>query len=451
MKKLMKPLLSLLLVLSLCGGFALVSFAEQEEEPLLRIAMFSDLHVEFGLQDLKKPIRPSTEKAVQYLLDDLTDGDGVDVFLVGGDMTGPRGNWDQATITKTKNSIHETLSSATVDGKVFYVMGNHDPEPTHDVGENKTSDYSGDYLSLMEESFGDPVSILWSSDINSGLSPYDEPLCYRYTVKGIEFIGLNTPYVEKSCSGLYPDQTEWLEEELATIGKDKTVFIVCHYPLTSLRTLLNKNTYATENQCKKDLERLFKEYTNVVYCFGHTHSGDSRWAKSRTSDLVKPDGMSLAGQGIYKNRGYIDAHMGSMGYYDNVYQPGGLTADDPMIVQFVTVDLYADRMVFQAHNTGEKYATNGKKDVDPLVIARDLGPQMGISAPVTDSSTNGTDGTGSSETSVPTAPEENGGSLLPTVLLCVLGVILVAGVAVIFVLLRKKPSVTGPKDGRETD
>ena len=70
--------------------------------------------------------------------------------------------------------------------------------------------------------------------------------------------------------------------------------------------------------------------------------------------------------------------MGSMGYYNNVYQPGGLTVNDPMVVQFMMVELYADRIVFRIHNVGEKIPPNGTEDVKPMTIVRDLSAQFGL-------------------------------------------------------------------------
>ena len=444
-----KTILSLLLLLTFLISFVPEwSSSSAEEEPLMRIVMFSDLHVEFGLQDLKTPIRPSTLKAVNYVLDDLTDGNGVDVVMVGGDMTGPRGSWNQSVVTKTKNSVNQVLSSMTKDNKVLYVMGNHDPEPSLGIGENRTTDYSGDYSSFMNQSCGEPVSVLHSDDILSGLSPYNEVLCYRYTINGIEFIGMNTPYTPKKngvyseLSGLYVDQVEWVEEELAKIGKDKTVFLFSHYPIDSLRTLLTPTALDAENMAKKEMERILKEYPSTVYCFGHTHSGETRWAKKKTSELVQLQQMSLAGQGLYSTKSYIDCHMGSMGYYDNPYQPGGLTAEDPMVVQFVMVELYADRMVFQVHNTGEKAAVNGSYEISPLAVSRDLRAQFGLPTATEEPDTTQTTD-GNSQSTVPSEIPQEESSALPIVLGAGLCGVVVIGVVVLLLVLRKKPKDKG--------
>ena len=435
---------------SLCLLFVLffssvASFGETAEEPLIRIVMFSDLHVEFGLQHNGDPLRPSTEKAIDYVLDTLTDGDGVDVVLVGGDMIGPRGGWDSQTMAKTKHAIHESLSRMTKDNKVLYVSGNHDPEVSLGLGEGKTEEYSGDYSQYMEQSCGEPISALYSEDIRSGLSPYNEILCYRYTIGGMEFIGMNSPYTSEAdgiystYSGLYADQVEWVSDELAKIGKDKTVFLFSHYPVKSLRTLLSPTSFSPDNQSQEELEQILKEYPNVVYCFGHAHSGETRWAKSRTTELVQVQGMSLAGQGLYQSKNYVDCHMGSMGYYDNPYQPGGLTAEDPMVVQFVMVELYADRMVFQVHNTGEKEAYQGAYEVKPFALARDLAAQLGVTVPESSDTTRETDSSAENSVSsfLSTEAEAGNGFPIPVIAVAV-GVLLVGtGVAVV-VLLRKK-------------
>jgi len=470
MKKVFKLCLTVLLIGIFAAGFLFnpetAAVAAETEEPLMRIAMFADLHVEYDLQSMAKPIRNSIAKAIRYAKE-LTEGEGVDVVLVGGDMTGSRGSWKQEYIANTTSSIFEYMSSLTKDGKVLLVTGNHDPEPSAKVDTPANGVYSGDYAGYMTGSCGEFVSDLYTSDINSSLSPYDELLCYRYTFNGIEFIGLNTPFVENQAKvcGLYAEQTEWLAEELEEIGKDKTVFLFCHYPYTSVSTIADPSTPATSNPCGADLKRLLNEYSNVVYCYGHVHSGDKWWAKKFTSDIVKPQGnSSLVDRGVYKSTNFINAHMGSMGYYDNVYQPGGLTKNDPLVVQFVMVDIYANRIEFKAHNTGVKYAPNGTEDISPLIIARDMATQMGLdpalgvynkgdayggssdSASTSTSATPGTDevtdlpDTGAPSTDGAAAPDGDGeasSNILPIVLLSVLGVVLI-GVVVFAVLYLNK-------------
>ena len=364
-----------------CSFFAEAS-ATNPEEPIMRIAFFSDLHLEFGLQNNPQAVRPSVTKAMQVAMD-LTDGEGYDVVLVGGDVTGHRGGWDGETITKVKTQIHETFTGITKDGKVLYVAGNHDPDPSEAAGPATHTDYSGCYADLMQESAGEFTDALYSDDIAKDLSPFNEVLCYRYTFGGMEFIGISAPYiVGNGVSALYPQQTQWVEDELAEIGADKTVFILCHFPESSFETYLNKNTPASSNICKDHLADILEEYSNVVYCYGHVHSGTSWWAKKNTSELVKaPKGTSIAGAGLYKTKGYISSHMGSMWYYDTPYQPGIEGTEDSECVQFITVEVYADRLTFQAHNSGNKPAQGGNWDVTAVSFVRDLYAQLGVEAP----------------------------------------------------------------------
>lgn len=459
MKKVLKLALTLMLVAVFAAGFLAyppeTAAAAETEKPLMRIAMFSDLHVEYDLQSMEKPIRNSIVNAIDYAME-LTDDEGVDLVLVGGDMTGSRGSWKQTYIPKTTASIYENLASLTKNGKVLLVTGNHDPEPSAKVDTPEGGDYSGDYVDFMTDACGDFVSELYASDIRSNLSPYDELLCYRYTFNGVEFIGLNTPFVTNQAKvcGLYEAQTEWLEEELADIGEDKTVFITCHYPYESVKTIVDPSTAATSNPCGSTLKRLLSQYKNAIYCYGHVHSGDKWWAKKYTTDIVKPSGKAtLVDRGVYKTSEFINAHMGSMGYYDNEYQPGGLTAKDPLVVQFVMVEVYANRISFQVYNSGVKYAPGGKQEISPLVIARDMATQMGLDPSLgiytkPDSTTSSTDtskNTGSADvvTDAPSvgtegvSQEEGSSNLVPILLICGLGVLLV-GIVVVAVIFLKK-------------
>lgn len=374
--------IALVAVFGIGAFFALTPETAQAaaDEPIMKIALFSDLHVEFGLQSADKPMRVSTAKSIQYLKE-LTDNEGADLILVGGDMTGGRGSWSQAYIPKLKDSVYEFMARGTKDGKVLFVTGNHDPEPSAKVKTAAGGNYSGDYSSYMLDNVGKFASSLYASDISTDPSPYDELLCYRYTINGIEFIGLNTPYLQDQGKvwGLYKEQTAWLIEEMEEIGKDKTVFLLCHYPKKSLATIESPTKQASANQCQADMNKVLAQYTNIIYCYGHVHHGDAYWAKTNTNELVKAEGKtSLAGQGIYRNTGIINAHMGSMGYYDNEYQPGGLSSADPKVCQFVMVELYANRMTFQVHNTGAKVPPKGTKEIKSLTIARNLAAQFGL-------------------------------------------------------------------------
>lgn len=447
---------------------AQTSYAEENEEPVMRIAMFADLHVEYGLQAEDSPSRFSTTKAVRYLRS-LTGGEGVDVVLVGGDMSGGRGSWQENQIQKTITSIYQSMSYPTKDGKVLFATGNHDPEPSVKAGNlTPTTVYSGNYDDFMTDACGDYVSALYADDIEVGLSPYNELLCYRYTIQGMEFIGLNTPYLENQVKvfGLYEQQADWLENEMEKIGKEKTVFLLCHYPYKALRTVVSPNEAATTNSVYSIVNRLLNNHPNIIYTYGHVHNGDTWWAKTSARDLVKTNGgLSLAGYGAYRCTGFIECHMGSMGYYDNVYQPGGLSKDDPVVVQFVLVEVYGNRLEFQVHNTGDKYHPDGTREIAPFTIVRDLSAQLGLdpsegvyspqSKPSDSSSapsSSTTDGVTDAISSTSSDTEEKSGSALPVIILCALCGLLVACVVVVLLVLKggKKPAPAAKAPAEET-
>ena len=83
--------------------------------------------------------------------------------------------------------------------------------------------------------------------------------------------------------------------------------------------------------------------------------------------MVFPSGASVRqSDNSYQTTGWISAFMGSLGYYDNVYQDGGLSAEEPAVVQFLVMDFYDDHITFRYHNTGDEPALGGNNDLFPL-------------------------------------------------------------------------------------
>ena len=339
--------------------------------PLLTVACFSDLHVDYGIQSYSLPIRPSTVNAAKYLKDQLG---GADVILVGGDVVSNNGNnnWTQDKWTKTINTVYSTLSAATKNnnGRVLMVSGNHENEVGVAAGDGF---HGGEYAPWMTQSVGAFKASLYFNDMGLGSSKFNELLCYRYTLGKVDFIGINTPYRTQRSNGyLYPQQITWVENQLKAIGKDKTVVILCHYPVTSIETPVG-----VSGNSKTMMTQLLAQYPNAIYCYGHVHGGDQYQVRLSTMELVVPQGsINKLANNAYESNSWIHCHMGSMGHYKYTYQNNWLTAADSYVVQFMLISFYEDHITFQMYNTGSKAAANGVYEPISFTVMRDLSAQF---------------------------------------------------------------------------
>ncbi len=339
-------------------------------EPLFTVACFSDLHVDYGIQSQTPPIRPSTVTSADFVRNLYG---GVNVALIGGDLTSQndsRAVWTNDLVVGAQKTIYETIARSTKDGKVFMVTGNHDNEAGVAAGDTI---YSGDYDKYLKENSGEFVSSLRFNDMSIGTSKYNELLCYRYTVENIEFLSLNTPYrPARGDSYIYGAQIDWLERQLKSIGKNKTVIVQSHYPLSDIVSPANDPT----GNSKTKMATLLKSYPNVIYCYGHIHDGETNYAWYTSSELISGLG-EIQSDNSYTTVSYMTCHMGSMGYYNNQFRPGGLTAQEPGINQTLVMEFYVDHITFRYYNTGEETAADGVRELSSVTVKRDLSAQLG--------------------------------------------------------------------------
>ncbi len=364
------------LFIGLCAAVLFIPFFEVASEEPMIIACFSDPHHDYGIQDSEPYIRPSTQKAVDYV-NRITNG-GADLVLVGGDITGRFSVWTDESIKNTMDASFDVFKSASKNGDILLVTGNHDSEPT--VHSDTMEINSNDYSKYVESAMGAPSSTLYSSEIEEGLAyPFDdELLCYRYNVGNIEFLCINTPQGDRRTirgqvgdNGLYIEQVEWVENELKSIGKDKTTFILCHYPVDYINTVTSpilEVNMSTDNPSRVKMQELMAEYSNVIYCYGHLHS-ETIEVLAETDEVINPiieDNDNSA----------ISCYMGSLGYYKDFYNPGNLGKEDPKVIQVMMIYIYSDRIEFAVHNTGEMPANLGEYDLVSYSLSRDMSAQL---------------------------------------------------------------------------
>lgn len=383
--------------LKLYGAMQIPEGYEETGEPLLSVACFSDMHHEYGIQYWAPPYRKSTQNAVNFIKNTLGK---VDVLLIGGDITGRRNNsagnnlvWNggATVINNLLKTNYELFQSATKKGAVMVVTGNHDPEPSVHMNGGYPSANANDWAPYMQQGVGDFEESVTYSDLNlstAGIpSQYqNEILGYRYTVNGIPFIGLNTPFGDRTkvgqtgYNGIYVEQIEWLEDQLTAIGKDKTAVVFCHYPVTSMPTVVNggatQKVVSSNSPAQNKINSVLSAFPNTIYAYGHIHGDNSRIAKYATSELVFSSGTSTRQEdNSYKTNGWISAFMGSLGFYGNSHQ-NKLSDEELKVVQFLVMDFYEDHITFRLYNTGTHNAPGGVKDLVSFTVQRDLADQL---------------------------------------------------------------------------
>ncbi len=407
------------------------------QDPLFTLACFSDLHISYGIQNEEIPIRPSTQVAA----DALKQLGGADAIIVGGDVIGGGGAWGQDLFKKVKSTIYNTLADATGSKNVFLITGNHDIEPGLGNGDKY---HSGNYDDIMLDNAGAFTASFYSTELENPVDStrFNELLCYRYTVNNMEIIGLNTPYRSQKSDGyLYAEQLDWLTGQMKEIGRDKTVVLFCHYPVDGVASPAEDKG----GNAASKLKTLLGLYPNIIYCYGHIHDGnDMTWYNSIERAVPSGNAVQLD-NGAYDAKGYITCHMGSMGYYKTHYQPDWLSAEDPVVVQFLMIDFYADHITFKYHNSGEKSPDPDVYEITSFTVMRDMWQLTG-GTPSGDSDAgdkDASDSTDASATDAPTlsgsgnpAPAEGPSGML--IALIVVGVAVVAGVAAVIPVLLKR-------------
>ena len=357
------------------------------DKPLITIGTVSDGHVDYGIQNSDPYIRSSYIKAMNAL-----KAEGVDIVLDGGDMLSDNEDlgktdfrWDTDTYDKVIASYKKYSSEASTTGITLWACGNHD----YEVGRLTEGKFSeGDYnsykgfMETMISTAGQPVSLYTQKDdtpdsVNDITE--DNWLGAHYNVKGFDFIIINPPYARSTF--FTAGTLNWLDETLAGIGADKTVFIITHYPLYDNRNLsyvgdglsgANYNNYVN----------VMKKYDNAIHLYGHNHSSDTGYISSDTYERIThydKDGKVVMFRSIQPTS-FITAFMGSAGYYMYSYNPGGLTSAEPYIIQVMTIKVYTDRIEFKMINCGEKEGTLR----EPLVytVYRDVLNGTSTSTPV---------------------------------------------------------------------
>ena len=317
---------------------------QDREQPLFTIAAFSDFHVDYGMQNQDQTMRETNLQMLQT----VKEKENPDVVLVGGDTVSDNGGqpWDEATHAKVVEQLTTALND--VSDTVLYVNGNHD----YEVG--GTAYNSGAYIDTeMQEKVGAYDDVLYESeDRESNL------LAYYYQIEGIHFIGLNTPYNgDKTVSGYVytPESIEWVADKLAAIDKDETVIFLSHYMLQDSKGMSEPGKgLSNANGMNDRLKEILLQYPNLIQVYGHDHGAP--FIEKDVFERVTPyeaDGSILSSRST-RSTGFVSAFMGSLSYYNNRFNGGWLSAEQPKVVQALMIYVYEDRIDLEMKNYGEE-------------------------------------------------------------------------------------------------
>lgn len=129
------------------------------------------------------------------------------------------------------------------------------------------------------------------SDLDSYYEEYKgEPqlLAYHYVIKGFDFICLNTSHEmleggKQNTNYAYSDGTmNWVDNKLEELGKNKTVFVIGHFPFRDSHSLSSSSKGMTV-ECDNKFKSILSKYPNVLYFYGHDHDTDSAYIRNYTA------------------------------------------------------------------------------------------------------------------------------------------------------------------------
>ncbi len=329
------------------------------DKPLITIGTISDPHADYKLQDKKPYIRQAFITAM-----DALKAEEIDLLLVGGDMVSDNqdggGNlrWKPEVYARTIAQYRKYASAASTTGMTLWACGNHDSEVGRlKDGSSDANDYNSyqGFVDMMLATCGDPVDLyVQSQDSSVKSTVYEDYLMgAHYNIKGFDFIVVNPPYANSLyySAGLL----DWLDKTLEKIGAEKTVFITGHYPLSDNRGI-STPSYGLSDASYNSFVNVLKKYNNAIYLYGHNHGGaESVYISSDTFERIthyNSDGSVVNDRNVAPTS-FITAFMGSASYYKYSLNPDWLTADDPEIIQAMTISVYSDRIEFKMINCGD--------------------------------------------------------------------------------------------------
>ena len=160
---------------------------------------------------------------------------------------------------------------------------------------------------------------------------------------------------------------------MKAIGKDKTVFLLTHYPLEDSRGV-DVPGYGMSGSLYDTFTRILNKYPNTIHLYGHNHGGtETVYISEDTFERITS--YTASGKVVRQRNAiptsFISSFMGSLSYYNYSLNPGGLTARDPQIFQALMIYVYKDRIVFQMKNYGNNFLYTNQ-ELKPWTVLRNM-------------------------------------------------------------------------------
>ncbi|MDR6883695.1 cadherin-like beta sandwich domain-containing protein [Bacillus sp. 3255] len=280
------------------------------EQPLLKFAAWSDVHLEPGTPESDARTRALYESNFDVLSSIFPNPDAI---VIAGDLINDNSNGKGAHHTFVRDVINEQMARKNWSNlPVQVAIGNHDAAVS-----NVRNGYPAE----------------WFTDQPGGY--------YEKTIKGYSFFFLNG----NSYNG-DTGQRNWLKGRLSELTSDpanrnKPIFITLHHPISG--TVMD-GQQATNANLNTDL----KDFPQVVVLSGHSH-------------------LNINDERSIYQKDYTAVNLGSMSYIETesgyfTVTPEGLVDEDLMPqMQSQFIEVYADRIEIErvAYNGDPGWITLG--------------------------------------------------------------------------------------------
>ncbi len=232
------------IIISICLLLAPLTSIASEKEPLLRIAVISDLNRSYGTIGYDPPVHAAIKRVIELQPDIvLCTGD-----MIAGQRTAPK--LDRKRLEAMWQAFHETVTLPLRAAGIPFAPapGNHDASAS--PGFQLERDV---YLEQWQKNKSELLLI------DGGSYPFN----YGFMVKGVLFAALDA-----TAAGSLPSvQMQWLGKMLDTIGqKSMERILFGHLPIWSITAGRERGILRDGN-----LERLLLKHSVNVYLSGHQH------------------------------------------------------------------------------------------------------------------------------------------------------------------------------------
>jgi len=357
-----KRIVLIILSVVIVAGISCYLLYSYCNKPILTIMCLSDLHNQQNILQngsIRGTITDTCKKAFQ-------DEEKIDVVLIGGDVT------SNTQVSKDKvdavlTNVVNAISPLTKN--ILWVAGNHD----FNAGEKDGYESAQYYDFYMKDNVGvlsndESYFEEWNGEKNL--------LAYHYNIKGYDFVCISTAHstmdgdLEDSNYKFTDGAIEWVDKKLATLDKNKHIFVLGHFPFKDSNSL-STDYKGMLKECGEKFKSVLSKYPNVIYLYGHDHASDSAYIKEDTAQRVTEymsDGNKKGEHSNGATESFISSFMGSMRYYANSIDTS-VGASNSKVVQSLLIYVYRDRIELQMKNYG--IMNGGKEILKPYIISLD--------------------------------------------------------------------------------